>query len=207
MPSSTFINLPKEKQDKIIECALKEFSEFPFSEVSINQIIKNAEISRGSFYTYFADKYDLLIYLLSLYKEKIISHTLLDAGVQKGYLKQLILTVHQQIFIVFSEEKNKKFLFNVISYFQSHIDEEFKGDRDQLPFLGDCQMLLNFLDLNQFKFTDKDRINKTIDIAFAVLKHTLFLATTQKLSYEESKILLNEYLDILQHGYMEEENA
>jgi len=29
----------------------------------------------------------------------------------------------------------------------------------------------------------------------------------KKLSYEESKILLNEYLDILQHGYMEEENA
>jgi AcrR family transcriptional regulator len=207
MPSTTFLNLSKVKQDKILDFALKEFSEFPFSEVSLNKIIKNAEISRGSFYTYFADKYDLLMYLLSIFKDKIISNTLSDIEVKKGSLKQLILTVHREIFSLFSEERNKKFLLNVISYFQSHIDEEAKGDRDQLPFLGDCEMLINFIDLSQFKFTDRVAINKTIDIGFAILKHTLFLTTTNKLNYEESKILLKEYLEILQFGYMVDENA
>jgi len=207
MPSTTFLNLSKVKQDKILDFALKEFSEYPFSEVSLNKIIKNAEISRGSFYTYFADKYDLLMYLLSIFKEKIISNTLSDIEVKKGSLKQLVLTVHREIFLLFSEERNKKFLLNVISYFQSHIDEESKGNRDQLPFLGDCEMLINYIDLNQFKFTDRVAINKTIDIAFAILKHTLFLTTTNKLNYEESKILLKEYLEILQFGYMVDENA
>ena len=37
----------------------------PYEKVSINQIIHNADISRGSFYTYFVDKKDLLEYILS----------------------------------------------------------------------------------------------------------------------------------------------
>lgn len=35
----------------------------PFDEVSINRIIRSAGISRGSFYTYFEDKEDLLGYI------------------------------------------------------------------------------------------------------------------------------------------------
>jgi AcrR family transcriptional regulator len=43
-----------------------------FSEASINQIIKAANISRGSFYQYFADKEDCYMYLLSeMVKEKM----------------------------------------------------------------------------------------------------------------------------------------
>ncbi len=52
-----------EKRNRIVEAARKEFARVPFEEASINQIIKNADISRGSFYTYFTDKMDLLNYV------------------------------------------------------------------------------------------------------------------------------------------------
>ncbi|MBS3990982.1 MAG: TetR/AcrR family transcriptional regulator [Erysipelothrix sp.] len=58
MPKETFINLPIEKQKLIFDACIKEFSTYPFSQASINQIIKNANISRGSFYQYFEDKWD-----------------------------------------------------------------------------------------------------------------------------------------------------
>ena len=64
MPSSTFLNLPAEKQEKLLEAATREFSHRPFNEASINQIIKEAGIPRGSFYMYFADKQELFAYLL-----------------------------------------------------------------------------------------------------------------------------------------------
>ncbi len=67
-PFDTFYNLLEEKRKKIIDNSVKEFSDNPFSEVSINKIIKKTEISRGSFYTYFEDKYDLLIYLLATFR-------------------------------------------------------------------------------------------------------------------------------------------
>ena len=58
MPKETFNNLPIEKQKLIFNACIKEFSAFPYSQASINQIIKNAGISRGSFYQYFEDKWD-----------------------------------------------------------------------------------------------------------------------------------------------------
>lgn len=72
MPTSTFYNLEEEKRKQIFEACVEEFAEHTFSEASINQIIKAAGISRGSFYQYFADKEDCYMYLLTeIGKEKM----------------------------------------------------------------------------------------------------------------------------------------
>ncbi len=72
MPKDTFHNLSKEKKRKIFEAAVQEFSNRRFSEASINQIIKTAGISRGSFYQYFNDKEDIYLYMLAeIGKEKL----------------------------------------------------------------------------------------------------------------------------------------
>lgn len=64
MPTERFYRLSKEKADKIRNAAIEEFKRVPPDEVSINKIIQNADISRGSFYTYFEDKYDLQKWIL-----------------------------------------------------------------------------------------------------------------------------------------------
>ncbi len=63
MPSDRFLKLEKEKQERIIRAARREFSHVPYEQASINKIIRCAGISRGSFYTYFEDKEDLLAYI------------------------------------------------------------------------------------------------------------------------------------------------
>lgn len=78
MPKETFNNLSDEKKRKIFDAAVQEFSTRRFSEASINQIIKTAGISRGSFYQYFNDKEDIYLYMITeIGKEKlnILSHT------------------------------------------------------------------------------------------------------------------------------------
>ena len=72
MPSSTFLNLPAQKQEKLLEAATREFSQRPYTEVSINQIIKDAGIPRGSFYMYFTDKEELFRYVLSGYVDQMV---------------------------------------------------------------------------------------------------------------------------------------
>ena len=71
MPKKTFYNLPEEKRKKILDAACSEFLRVPYEEVSINQIIKIAQIPRGSFYQYFDDKDDLFDYFIHIYKEKL----------------------------------------------------------------------------------------------------------------------------------------
>lgn len=71
MPSERFFNLPRDKKKRIVESALKEFARVPFDDISINRIIQDADISRGSFYQYFEDKADLQTFLLSDFAEQI----------------------------------------------------------------------------------------------------------------------------------------
>ncbi|MEG0813028.1 MAG: TetR/AcrR family transcriptional regulator [Clostridium sp.] len=63
MPLERFYRLSEEKQKAIHHAAMKEFARVPIDKVSINKIIKEADISRGSFYTYFEDKWDILHYI------------------------------------------------------------------------------------------------------------------------------------------------
>lgn len=71
MPKQTFFNLKDEKRQRIIDAAEREFSQCPLYESSINNIIKDAKIPRGSFYQYFDDLSDLYGYYFSLILEDI----------------------------------------------------------------------------------------------------------------------------------------
>ena len=69
MPTQRFLKLKEEKKQVILDAAVHEFSRVPYSSASINQIIKEADISRGSFYTYFEDKDDLMRYILRGFRD------------------------------------------------------------------------------------------------------------------------------------------
>ncbi len=64
MCTETFLRLPEEKRRRFLDAAWEEFTHARFVDVSINQIVRRAGIPRGSFYQYFTDKDDLLLYLL-----------------------------------------------------------------------------------------------------------------------------------------------
>jgi hypothetical protein len=68
---SKFKNLKLEKQKQIIDAALKEFAQNDFENASTNEIVKNANISKGSLFNYFNSKKDLYIYLLDYCMEII----------------------------------------------------------------------------------------------------------------------------------------
>ena len=70
MPTERFLRLPKEKIEAIRIAAAKEFIRVPLEEASINRIVHDANISRGSFYTYFEDKQDLLKWLIYVQAEQ-----------------------------------------------------------------------------------------------------------------------------------------
>ena len=71
MPSDTFFRLPAEKRERIINAAWDEFTAVSYADVSINRIIRAAEIPRGSFYQYFEDRNDLFRYLTAEIKEYV----------------------------------------------------------------------------------------------------------------------------------------
>lgn len=69
MPKKTFFHLPEEKQLRLLDAASIEFSRTSLKEASIANIVRLAEIPRGSFYQYFEDKEDLYYYYFDLLRQ------------------------------------------------------------------------------------------------------------------------------------------
>lgn len=75
MPKDTFIKLPLEKKEKVIKAAKKEFARVPFEKVSIQNMVEDAGIARGSFYQYFESKEDLLYCIMQEHTDEIYKRT------------------------------------------------------------------------------------------------------------------------------------
>ncbi len=97
MPSTTFFNLPAEKRDKFLRAAREEFARVSYSDVSINRIIREAGIPRGSFYMYFKDKRELLFFLLGEYTCRLAE--LMEAALleQRGDLLSAFLAFYDTV--------------------------------------------------------------------------------------------------------------
>lgn len=108
MPTDTFFKLDNEKKEQILMAAQKEFSEHPYSKVSIFKIAQQAGISRSGFYYYFKDKKDIYEHLLGNIKNEFIS--------------------------IYATEDNKKMdLFTLAEYIYEFITSLKGTDRE--PFL------------------------------------------------------------------------
>lgn len=64
-PRPTFENLPDEKRRRIVELAIDEFSERPYSQASLSRIVARAGIAKGSVYQYFPNKLELYRWLVT----------------------------------------------------------------------------------------------------------------------------------------------
>ena len=70
MPTENFYKLDSGKRQKIVDAMKKEFSRVPFHEASVNRIVENAGISKGSFWVYFKSKEEAIEYLIESHLEK-----------------------------------------------------------------------------------------------------------------------------------------
>lgn len=63
--------MEKDKQERIINAALKEFARNGYEKASTNEIVKESEISKGSLFNYFNSKNELYLFLLDHVAEMV----------------------------------------------------------------------------------------------------------------------------------------
>ena len=74
MPTQTFFNLAKDKQDRIMDAVLDELALNAYEHFNISNVIRNTRIARGSFYQYFKDKDDIYNYFFAYITEKKMAY-------------------------------------------------------------------------------------------------------------------------------------
>lgn len=129
MPSQRFCNLSEEKKKNIRDAAIDEFSRAPLESVSINRIISDAGISRGSFYTYFEDKRELLEWLFSDIREKqeeFIRESMIKA--EGDYFKACEMSL-EKLVSFFIENDIFKFVRSMLEQGMISLPLDFKSVR------------------------------------------------------------------------------
>jgi len=71
----TFFNLPEDKQKRVLETAIGEFSEKGYTGASINVIVSRLGIAKGSIYQYFTNKKSLFYHIFD-YAVELVRKTL-----------------------------------------------------------------------------------------------------------------------------------
>ena len=196
MPSDTFLRLNEDKKKKLLDASFKEFSLNNFNDASINRIIKEAGISRGSFYMYFEDKKDLYFYLLEQYGEILADNMKKDLNKNKGDLFKMF---QDNIESSYNSFKNNNIHFFKKSLENITVMEEIKrtfGFRDK-RLLKELIPNINLELLN-------DNARRHIEVIFAINMH-LLMVTLFKLLKNDSldRKLIKDYyeqLDILKYG-------
>lgn len=108
MPTNTFLNLSEEKKSKIIDAAKKEFERVPIEQVSIKNIVENAEIARGSFYQYFENKEDLFEYIMCDKIGNIQNKLMKIIEKEDGNIINIFINVYDHLIQVGKMRKNNK---------------------------------------------------------------------------------------------------
>lgn len=116
MPTKTFLNLPDEKKRHLLECAKEEFTRNTLRDASINKIIQDAGIPRGSFYQYFEDKEDIYFYIFNMEKENILAG-LKSAITRQDTMKESFLKMYKFLYNYIIKTKQEDYYRNVMITF------------------------------------------------------------------------------------------
>lgn len=159
--NSLFKSLKVEKQERIINAAIKEFVQSGFDKASTNEIVKEAGISKGSLFNYFNNKKDLYFYLIE-HSVQVIEriYDLIDLNepdifirLEKlGFKKLEIQRKYPQVF---------DFLFSLTQEESDDVRKEIKQKIDSIFNQG---LALVYEKIDYSKFRDDIDIQKAIEI-------------------------------------------
>ena len=191
MPSKTFLNLPEEKRQKLLKAATDEFSNTSFFDVSINKIINNANISRGSFYMYFEGKEELFEYILDSYSSNLIEIVKKELINSNGDLRESFINLYDELLIRISKIKYKIFFRNVFLFL--NLKREKIENKGKILF----EEVKPYISTYNIK-------NADLNFVFLVLMHNLFFCIADALctfKKEETKDVYLKKLDMICYGF------
>lgn len=203
MPTLTFNNLSEEKKNIIIEASIKEFKRALLTDASINKIIKDANISRGSFYTYFKDINDLYTYSLNSYKEKIIKTIKQALSETNGDLFETTKKSYEKILKLCS--KDKQLFKNIFLNFNYNVSIRNKMHEENLENKYKIVELISQIKKENLNINTEEELFYIIDIIIGFIMHGLIDLFMDKEKEERVKEKLDKQLEILKRGIYKED--
>lgn len=204
MIKQTFYNLPITKRERIYQAIKTEFDRVPLDKISINSIIKEANISRGSFYQYFDDKGDLY----DIFADKIMdsikdcfTNTLVKYKGDLFATTEEVMSLH---FIKVSQPKAK----SQMQKFVPGVSVNAKSILDRI-----CERSITYfneltpnIDTRKFSFDNSpEDIRILFEMLMSISKNAIFDVLFMDIDTDEAIKIFNKKLKIIKNGCLKKE--
>ena len=202
MPKETFLKLSKEKQEKVINAAKKEFARVPIENVSIKNIVEEADIARGSFYQYFESKEDLLIYILKENSEKLNIKLKNEVSKTNGDIFKLYIFLYDSMLEEFTGNSDQDLFKQIFINLKSSDENIFDMVKNIKP-----QNIIDYyeqIDKTNLKIESYEDLIIVCDMLSAITRRALIKNFKNK-SKEDCRAMFLKEIEYLKHGIEKKE--
>ncbi len=200
MPKQTFYHLQKDKQDLLINAAKMEFSRVPLHEASIANIIKTANIPRGSFYQYFDDKDDLYYYLLDEYTKKTNNILIAILRKKNGDILETLLEFFHIMIKKQNDQENRAFFKNAFLNMNHKIENMLARNIYEQNQKNQFLSTIKLIDTRQLNMKDDQELYSIIELLVAVTLHNLVNMFVKNLTEEQALKKYSFQIELLKQG-------
>ena len=202
MPKETFLKLSKEKQQKVINAAKKEFARAPIENVSIKNIVEEADIARGSFYQYFESKEDLLIYILRENSEKLNTKLKDKVKETNGDIFKLYIFLYDSMIEEFTNNPDQELFKQIFINLKSSDENVFDLVKKTKP--QDIIEYYEQIDKNNLKIENHEDLVIICDMLNVITRRALIKNFKNKSKEDCRKMFLKE-IEYLKYGIEKKE--
>lgn len=204
MPTKTFLNLSEEKQKNLITASEKEFAKKDFSSSSINQIIQDAGISRGSFYMYFKDKEDLYFYVLERHLMKIYQELLQYIDLHHGDFIAAFDEMHERI-IVSCLKEDQSFIKNVFLNMRFATEKKMIQKPPEDVIRKNCIELLAHIDRTLYNYEESEALLDAFSLVMLITMSSVVYTLMNPEKRKRQKENYDRRLEIIRSGMLRKE--
>lgn len=197
----TFIR-PQKKQEQenpllnlplLFDAALTEFADKSFDSASLNDIIKNSGLSKGSFYHKFQDKLDLYLCVMDVISQKKAAFTSKAIPVTDDFFEMLRSVFSHSLEFTLQDPRYDGFWHRYLAetnYMKEAVQIAFPRGGNEME-----RMIKRAVDIGQLNFP-VPFVSGVINLLISQL-HTLI---REDMSYEDILSLENNLVDMLKKG-------
>jgi Transcriptional regulator len=164
MRLSKFFNLDPEKQQRILNAAIKEFTQKRFKNASTNEMVKEADISKGLLFHYFDNKKNLFLFLYD-YAIKVLSQEYF--GKIDLHEKDLFCRLQQMTYFKIELIKKYSDLFRFMKTANLESSDEIRNEleqRNKAFIANDNHSIYELENIDVSRFKENIDIPKAINI-------------------------------------------
>lgn len=197
MAKQTFLNLPEEKRIKIFNSLKKEFSRVALKDALVSNIVKDAEIPRGSFYQYFEDIDDAYYFVIGEYSKEIKKYLLEDLVKCKGDIILAYNHLYRYILDMIEDENNKEYFEKIFLNMSYDVQNMFTPN-----FNDGLNMIVSHVDVSKLNIASKFGLGYVLDIIESTMMNSIIKSYKRNLSREKNIDIFEKELALICVGIL-----